>query len=82
MSGARSGCKSIVQQHAPMVVYFHHAAHRLNLAVVPSCNIQPFKTAESCIGDIARFFKFSAKRQHLLDKVVDLVNSMTRTKKL
>ena len=29
MSGARSGCKTIVQQEAPMAMYFHCAAHRL-----------------------------------------------------
>ena len=40
MSGARSGCKSIVQQHAPMAVYFHYAAHRLNLAVVSSRHLR------------------------------------------
>ena len=34
MSGAVSGCKSIVQQEAPLALYVHCAAHRLNLAVV------------------------------------------------
>ena len=31
MSGAVSGCKSIVQQVAPLALYFYCAAHRLNL---------------------------------------------------
>ena len=43
MSGARSGCKTVVQQEAPLAMYFHCAAHRLNLAVVSSCSIQAFK---------------------------------------
>ena len=34
MSGARSGCKSIVKQEAPLAMYYHCGAHRLNLAVV------------------------------------------------
>ena len=62
MSGAVSGCKLIVQQEA---LYFHCAAHRLNLAVVAACKIQSFKNAESC-GEIARFFfNYLAKRQGL-----------------
>ena len=54
MSGARKGCRAIIQ---------HCAAHRLNLAVVSSC-----KNVESYVGEIARFFKYSPKRQALLDK--------------
>ena len=51
----RSG-KSIVQQEAPLALYFHCAAHRLNLAVVSACKLQSCKNAESYVGDIARFF--------------------------
>ena len=51
MSGAVSGYKSIVQQEAPLALYFH----RLNLAVVSACKIQSFKNAESYVGEIARF---------------------------
>ena len=53
MSGAVSGCKSIVQQEAPLALYFHCAAHRLNLAVVSACKLQSFKNVESyiCGGD-------------------------------
>ena len=61
MSGVRSDCSSIVQQQAPMSMYFHCAAHRLNLAVVSVCKIQAFKNVESYIGEIARFFAFSER---------------------
>lgn len=47
MSGARSGCISIIQQVAPLAMYYHCAAHRLNLAIVSACSIQAFKNAES-----------------------------------
>ena len=40
-----------------MGIYSHSAAH---LAVVSACKIQAFKNTESCIGEIARFSKFSA----------------------
>ena len=46
MSGARSGCTSIVQQQAPMAIYTHCAVHQLNLAVVSACKIQAFKNME------------------------------------
>ena len=61
MSSARSGVKAIVQEAAPKAMYYHYAAHRLNLSVVSACRIQAFKNAESYIGEIARFFNYSGK---------------------
>ena len=61
MSGARLGVKSVVQKAAPKAMYFHCAAHHLNLSVVSACKIQAFKNAESYVGEIARFFSFSAR---------------------
>ena len=63
-----------------MALYFHCAAHRLNLAVVSACRLQAFKNAESCVGEIARYFNFSAERQHLLDKAIDKSESITKSK--
>lgn len=60
MSGARSGCMSLIQQETPLAM-FHCTAHRLNLAVVSACSIQDFKNAESYVGEIARFFNYSAE---------------------
>ena len=80
MSGARSGCKSIVQQEAPLAMYYHCAAHHLNLAVVSACSIWAFKNVESYVGEIARFFNFSAKRQHMLDVAIDSCNSTPKAK--
>ena len=82
MSGARLGVKSVVQKAAPKAMYFHCAAHRLNLSVVSACKIQAFKNAESYVGEIARFFSFSAKRQRLLDKAIEASNHSSRDKKL
>ena len=82
MAGARSGCMAIIQQQAPKAAYFHCAAHRLNLAVVSACKIQEFKNTESYIGEIARFFSYSAKRQRLLDTSINKVIPETNTKKL
>ena len=82
MSGARSGSQAIIQREAPLALYFHCAAHRLNLAVVSSCSIQAFKNAETYVGEIARFFSYSPKRQRLLDKAIDKCDSSPRAKKL
>lgn len=71
MSGARTGCRAIIQRSAPLAQYFHCASHRLNLAVVTSCNIPLIKHVESCIGEIARFFNYSPKRQHMLETAID-----------
>ena len=82
MSGARSGCSTLIRQQSPMAVYFHCAAHRLNLAVVSACKIQAFRNVESYIGEIARFFAFSAKRQRLFDRVVDTTLPKAKAQKL
>ena len=68
MAGVRSGCKAVVQAQSPKAIYIHCAAHRLNLAVVSACKIQAFQNTESCMGEMARFFRMSAKRQRLLEK--------------
>ena len=82
MAGARSGCSAIIREKAPLAVYHHCAAHRLNLAVVSACKIMAFRNTESYIGEMARFFHFSAKRQRLLDKVIDSVCPNARCEKL
>ena len=82
MSGARSGCMAIIQLKVPKAVYFHCAAHRLNLAIVSACNISAFKNVESYIGEITRFFYYSAKRQRLLDTCIEKVVPDAKAKKL
>ena len=82
MAGARSVVKSVVQEFAPKAMYLHFAAHRLNLSVVSACSIQTLKNAESYVGEIARFFSFSAKRQRLLDKAIEASNHTSKVRKL
>ena len=61
-AGARSCCQAMIKQHAPRADYIHCAAHRLNLATVSACQIQAFRKCESFNAEIARYFKFSAKK--------------------
>ena len=82
MSGARSGCKTIIQESAPLAQYFQCASHRLNLAVVSACRIPALGNAESYIGEIAQFINFSAKRQRLLERAIDKQEATPRAMKL
>ena len=82
MAGAQSGCNTAIREVAPLAVYHHCAAYRLNLSIVSACQISAFKNTELYIGEMARFFNFSAKRQHLLDHVVESVCPLAHAKKL
>ena len=82
MCGARSGVKAVVQEVAPKAMYYHCAAHHLNLSVLSACSIPSFKNAESYLGEIARFFNYSAKRQRLLDTAIETCDSTPKAKKL
>ena len=67
MAGLQSGCRAAVQAHVPKAIYVHCAAHRLNLAVL-GLQIQEFQNTELCMGEIARFFRLSAKWKRFLGK--------------
>ena len=82
MCGARSGVKAVVQEMASKAMYYYCAAHCLNLAVVSACSIHEFKNVESYVGEIARFFNYSAKCQRLLDRCIEHCDSTPKAKKL
>ena len=82
MCGARSGVKAVVQEVASKAMYYHCSAHRLNLAVVSACSTQEFKNVEAYVGEIARLFNYSAKRQQLLDRCIEHCDSTPKAKKL
>ena len=73
MAGTKSGCKALVREQAPMALYTH-------CTIVATCKVQAFRNAESCIGEMARFFKFSPKRQCLFDKVMESMNPSPKAK--
>jgi len=66
--------------YPPLALYTHCAAHQLNLAIVAACKIQVLRNTESCIGEIAKFFKYSPKRQRLLDKAMEIANPAPKAK--
>ncbi len=56
MAGARSGYSAIIQEVAPLALYHHCAAHRLNLAILSACKISAFRNIESYIGENVKIF--------------------------
>ena len=82
MSGAKSGCKVLIQQKAPLALHTHCAANQLNLSIVAACSIQAFRNAEECIGEMAHFLKFTLKRQQFLDRAMEVANPVPKAKKL
>ena len=82
MCGSKAGCQALLQKKAPRALYVHCSSHRLNLAIVSAIKISYFKNTESYLGEISRFFQYSAKRQRLLDKAIECAESSSRAKKL
>jgi len=69
-------------KHHWLYTHTYCAAHQLNLAIIAACKIQVFRNTKSCIGEIAKFFKSSPKRQHLLNKAMKIANPAPKVKKL
>ena len=80
--GASSMSASWAGSNAPKATYVHCSSHKLNLAIVSACKISTFKNTESYIGEISCFFAYSAKRQRLLDKAIESIESSPGAKKL
>lgn len=70
MAGKYKGVQARILQNNPKALYFHCAAHCLNLAIVKSCNLQAIKNMMCVMRDLAFFFNASPKRQRKLETVV------------
>ena len=71
MARQTKGTAARIQSLYPKAVYTHCAAHRLNLCVVKCCSIQEVNNMMQTADKIARFFKYSPKRQLALEAWVD-----------
>lgn len=71
MAGQTKGTAARIQSLYPKAVYTHCAAHRLNLCVVKCCSIREVNNMMQTADKIARFFKYSPKRQLALEAWVD-----------
>ena len=83
MAGRYQGAASVIQRDYPKAVYFHCAAHALNLCIVAACNVQEIRNMLGTLEQICLFFMFSAKRQQeITGNIEQLPVGETNRKKL
>lgn len=71
MSGKNKGVQARIKKLNPKALYFHCAAHCLNLCIVKSCDVQNVKNMFSTMKDLALFFNLAPKRQRKLERVIE-----------
>ena len=73
MAGKINGVAACIASLHPKAVYTHCASHRLNLCIVKCCSIREINNMMQTADGIARFFKYSPKRQLALEKWIDSI---------
>ena len=71
MAGKVKGTAACILSRYPKALCTHCAAHRLNLCVVKCCNIREVNNMMQIADKVARFFKYSLKRQLALEAWMD-----------
>ena len=70
MSGRRSGVAARIQQEEPRALYVHCMGHSLNLAVQDtSCSVKVMADTFDTVLELAKVFKYSAKKKAMLLKL-------------
>ena len=70
MSGRRSGVAARIQQEEPRALYVHCMGHSLNLAVQDtSCSVKVMADTFDTVLEVAKVFKYSAKKKAMLLKL-------------
>ena len=82
MAGKYQGAAAIIQKVYPMALYFHCAAHALNLCVVAACSVQSIRNMHGTLQEISLFYNSSPKRQGELEKQIKSKTDSTRLKLL
>lgn len=76
MSSSNVGVQKIIKDSAPTASYVHCGSHKLNLVIVKACQESCIRNMMDTVGEISRYFSFSAKRQRLLeDHIMELTSS-------
>ncbi|XP_072401135.1 uncharacterized protein [Diabrotica undecimpunctata] len=71
MSGQLNGLQKLVRDSAPLAIFTHCLAHRLNLVLQQSCsNITTVKIFFSTLQGIPAYFHQSSKRSYFLNKIL------------
>lgn len=71
MAGQIKGTAARIASLYPKAIYTHCASHRLNLCVVKCCSIREVNNMMQIADKVARFFKYSPKRQLALEAWID-----------
>ncbi|XP_014675618.1 PREDICTED: 52 kDa repressor of the inhibitor of the protein kinase-like [Priapulus caudatus] len=82
MSGHTNGAAALIQKDHPKALYFHCAAHQLNLCVAKSTESTYVRNMIGTIEKIGCFFDNHPKRQYALDKAIAEVAPNSSHKKL
>ena len=80
MSSSTVGVQARIREVSPMALYTHCQSHKLNLCIVKACSVPQIRTANGVISEIAKFLKYSPKRQHFFERVIES-ESPNETKK-
>ena len=70
MTGKNKGVKSRILERNGKALFFHCAAHCLNLCIVKSCQVSAVKNMLATLKDLSLFFSQSPKRQRNLEEVI------------
>ena len=57
------GAVAVVQNEAPLAVYFHCAMHMLNLCASKTCRVTAVRNCVDNVGQMTSFFNNSPKRE-------------------
>lgn len=70
MAGKHKGVQARILEINEKALYFHCAAHCLNLCIVKSCEVAAVKNMLGTLKDLSPFFNLSPKRQRKLEDVI------------
>ena len=68
---AQRGVAARIREKCPKAVYTHCCSHKLNLALVKAMGITAVGNMMDTADKLVRFYNFSPKRQHNLEKCID-----------
>ncbi|KXJ14854.1 52 kDa repressor of the inhibitor of the protein kinase [Exaiptasia diaphana] len=82
MPSSLRGTQAFIKEKSSKAVFTHCNAHCLNLVIVHSCEIQMIRNMIGTLNEICLFFKYSPKRNLLLQAVINNVRPETRRSNL
>jgi hypothetical protein len=82
MSSSNVGVQARIRQVSPLALYSHCQSHRLNLCVVKACSVPQIRNASGVVSEIGKYFRYSGKRQHFFEEVMESISPAAKKVKL